>query len=282
MMRAVTLADDKVRELLNGYTVPCYASNDEFDPKKRRKLSQEDLDIWMSKIHAATLNAGFDSGNVCVYILSPDGKPVDGIIVAQACQPNVLIPRLEAAIKKHNVKKGDPLIKPALLSNPPKVKEDSRVAHLVARCTERAWMPTPAENCIVFDPEKQKKLLPGGNEKVGASWEIDKDVALEILCRFLPNIENTHFRIDRFKSHSLKATVVSIEKGTARARVEGSFEFKHDFYPGRPETANTSEGNVVGYIDFDPAQRNLKSLKLLAPAAKYGDMRFTVAVSSEP
>ena len=48
----------------------------------------------------------------------------------------------------------------------------------------------------------------------------------------------------------------------------------HRFYPGR-EDGNIVDATVVGYLDFEPATRRVRRLRLVTDRASYGQGRWT-------
>ena len=66
-------------ELLNGYFVPVYTSNDEVPgPADIAKKERAERD----RVYRAFLAAKLPAGSVHVYVLSPDAKPLGSIHVA--------------------------------------------------------------------------------------------------------------------------------------------------------------------------------------------------------
>jgi hypothetical protein len=79
----------------------------------------------------------------------------------------------------------------------------------------------------------------------------------------------------------LHGTIESVEGRTARARIEGRVRMTHRFYPGR-EDGNMVDAPIVGYLDFDPATRQVIRLRLVTDGASYGRGTLDVAVLSVP
>ena len=82
-MRAGPLSNPKVIELLNGYFVPVYTSNDFISgPADSSKEEQKERE----RVYRAFLEAKLSAGSVHVYVLSPDAVPLGSIHVAHACE----------------------------------------------------------------------------------------------------------------------------------------------------------------------------------------------------
>ncbi len=83
--------------LLNGYFVPVYVSGADYD-EKRGAASPEEKKEYARLYHAA-IGKKLSTGTVHVYIISPQGDPIDSIHVAAASAEKV-IDTLKQTIKK--------------------------------------------------------------------------------------------------------------------------------------------------------------------------------------
>jgi hypothetical protein len=273
-VRAGPLSDKKVVALLNSYFVPVYASNDD--------LSADNPGHRWIIIEAK--RAGFAAGTVCDYICSADGKVIDALNVPAASMPDRMAAQLKAIVKKLGTKKGQPLVKPTPQSRPPKTEPGALVLHLTARYLPAGgtWRRLPAEDWIVLDRPEWEKLLPTAEPRKGLSWELDKAVGAKLLKHFYPPTENNDLATDRIDRQSLKATIVALEKGVARARIDGSLKLQHSFNGRGGKGASVVEATLVGYLDFEPGKHHVKSLRLVTDQATYLIGSFGVAVRSAP
>jgi hypothetical protein len=278
-MRAGPLSDTKVIDLLNKYFVPVYAVNEDYagaGPAPREEKAE------YQRIYRTALEAGMSTGTVHVYLLAPDGKPIDTLHVAEAARTERLVGLLEKTIKRLNVAEGEPLVKAAPQSVAPRAEAGSLVLHLTARPLGGggSWDGV-SENWIVLAPDEVKKLLPHGPVAAGTAWDLDRAVGATLLRPFYPVTENNDLSKNRIDRQVLKATVVSAEGGLVRARIEGSLKMKHTFYPGR-EDDNFVEATVAGYLDFEPDKQSVRTLRLVTDRATYGGGKFGVALRSLP
>ena len=98
------------------------------------------------------------------------------------------------------------------------------------------------------------------------------------LKHFYPPTENNELATNRIDRQALKATVVSLREGMARARIDGSLKMKHSFDQRGDDYF--VEAVLVGFVDFDPVKKQIKSLRLVTDKATYFKGDFGVAVRS--
>lgn len=274
-MRAGPLSNSKVISLLNRYFVPVYAVNE--DHRQNGAAPREEKAEYnriLNESHAAKLS----TGTVHVYILNPEGHPIDSLHVAEAAKTERLVELAEDVIGRLGVREGQAVSAPAAQCVRPSCEAGSLAFHLTARSLDGrgAWSEFPVENWIVLDQNEWKKLLPASGVRAGDVWEIDRDAASRLLTHFYPATENNDVSKNRFERASLKATVVSVEGGLARARIEGELRMHHSFY--HKEDGKIVEATVVGFMDFDPEKQTLGSLNLVTDKATYGGGSFGIAM----
>ena len=321
-MRASSLSNKKIIDLLNRYFVPVTidgvylnqnAASQADEKKAYREVFQK---FYQANKDAKDGQPKFSVGTVHAYILAPDGRAVDSLHVADAAQPAKLLEMLEKAREKLKAAAGEPLGKFTPLSAAPKIEADSLLLHLTARYLtaknqanarkdiddalvpmqasglgngQGGWHSLPSEDWLVLDKDDCTKLLPSGQVSAGKSWDIDSKVSEKILTRFYPTTELNDLAKNRLDKQSLRGTVIAVEKGIARARIDGTLKMKHPFYPNRDDE-NSVEATIVGVIEFATsatAQPRIRSMQLVTEKASYGDhakkaQPFGVAVRSLP
>jgi hypothetical protein len=276
-MRAGPLSNTRVISLLNRFFVPVYAANEDYREGGLQPAEEKaEYNRIFKEAHAAKLSVG----TVHVYLLSPAGHPVDSLHVATAAKTDRLIDLLERTVKTLNVREGKAVVSPSCQSSPPKCASDSLVLHLTSRSLDGrgAWSDFPVEDWIVLSRDECEKLLPRSQLKEGGSWEVDKKVSARVLSHFYPPTENNDVSKNRFERQSLKATVVSVQNGAVRARIEGGLKMQHSFY--HKEDGKAVEATAVGFIEFEPASATIRSFRLVTDQATYGGGTFGVAVRS--
>src|SRR5262249_2789018 len=184
------------------------------------------------------------AAEVAGYILGPDGHVLSTLRLPEIEETPRLLAWLERA-KRSAAKPGPALARPAPQSLPPQAKADALVLHLTARylsATEvkrpsssgggddfdrylalvlerlRAVSRLPAEDWVVLDKTEWVKLLPPADAQVGSAWDIDPEVADKLLRYFRPSTTNNDPSMRKLVARELKATLLSVENGVARAR----------------------------------------------------------------
>lgn len=285
-MRAGPLSKPDVIDTLNRHFVPAYTSMEDYHEGGAAPPEEK---AAYRKIYLAALESKLSAGSVHAYVVTPDGKPIDSLHVAQAAAGTNLLDMLNRAVKRLDVPAGEPVVKPKSQAACPDA-EDQRngglVLHLVSRAEGTgpgggSWHGFPGENWVVLSREEAAKFLPpaGG----AAAWEIDRAAASKVLTHFYPQTENNDVSTNRIDRVSLKATLLPNDgEATRRARIDGTLRMKHTFYPKR-EDNRFVDARIVGYLEFDPAAGRVKTLALTTDGATYGDTKFDVAVrSAEP
>ena len=282
-MRAGPLSRTDVSQLLNSHFVPVYTSNEDY--RDNGSAPPEERAAYQ-KIYRAALEAKLSAGTVHAYVLTPDGQPVDSLHVADAARTDNLMKMLRRAVERHKVPAGETLVKPKAQSSPPRPADGSLVLHLTARAegtnpSDNAWHAYPSEDWIILSAADQEKFLPPAGQtepKTGTTWEVDRSAATKVLTHFYPQTENNDVRKNEIERVALKATVVSVSGGVARARLDGSLRMIHPFY--HKKANDVVDATVVGYVDFDPGSRQVKTLKLTTERATYRGRGFDVGVET--
>ena len=315
-MRASSLSNSKVIDLLNNHFVPVnadgvfYKANANVLAEEKAAFEQIFQDFY--RLNQKNQEAGkpmLSVGTVHAYVLTPNGKPFASVHVG-AATPERVLGMLKHAVAELKVPEGKPVVHPAPQAVCPCKKADVLVLHLTARYlvpreqpearkdvdgkyvpaalklgTARSgqWNAVPSEDWLEWDRPEWTKLLPSGKAAPGDSWDMDKQLASQLLTHFYPTTENNDLSTNRIDQQSLKGKVVSVKDGIVHARIDGSLKMKHAFYPGRDDQ-NFVSATIVGYVDFDQDKPRIRTLRLVTDHATYGgdSTHFGVAVRSMP
>jgi hypothetical protein len=273
----VPLSDTRVIDLLNRSFIPVYLANQDYrddgcaPPEEKAELR---------RIHKEGHAAKLSVGSVHAYVLAPDGRLVDSMHVANAFKVDRLLPMLEGTVRKLKTASGEPVLKPAPQSIS-KPEPGCLLLHITARYLQRKgddyvlvesaggdWSAFPGEDWVSLEQSQWLKLLPSRQVRVGDTWDLDRNVAAEILNHFYPPTENNDLAKNRIDEQSLKATVVAVEKGITRARIDGKLKMKHPFY--HKDDDRFVEATLAGFMEFDPNKKQIRSFQFVTDEATYG------------
>lgn len=292
-MRASSLSNDKVIDLLNHFFVPVYLSNEDF---AKGGCAPEDERKELQRIFRESLDAKRSAGSVHVYLMGPDGKAFNSMHVASAYKVEKMIAMLDAGVEQYKVPAGRTLFPPGPQSRHPKCAPESLVLHLVARNVVKegddvvptktklgetrsaGWGSYPSEDWIVFSKEDAAKLLPRGEVAKGTTWNLDAELAGRFLTHFYPTTENNDVQKNKIQKQELKGTVTTIKNGVARASLTGHLTMEHWFY--HKADGNVVDARLLGYMDFEPATGRVLALRLITEDATYSRRPFGVALRS--
>jgi hypothetical protein len=251
-----------------------------------------------NRIYREAAKAKLSSGTVHVYILASDGHCIDSQHVATASKVEELTVMLERTISKLKTPEGQVLVKPCPQSAPGTRDANTLVLHLTARYLRRqgddyivpkvnlgetragGWAGYPGEDWISFTRAEASKFLPAGTVTPGASWDIDKETAANLLHHFYPPTENNDIRKNVIDEQTLKATVLTHQDGVIQARLDGRLKMKHPFYHKPDE--QVVEATLVGFLEFEASTKTIRALQLVTDQASYGRQVFGVAVRLTP
>ncbi len=276
-MRAGPLSNSKVIALLNRSFVPVYAVNEEYAPKGPAPAEEK---AERERIFKEGYEHHWSVGTVHVYVLRPDGHLFGTLHVAEAARGENLLALLEQAVGELKPASGPPVVPPAPQSRQPACEKDSLTLHLVARSLDGrgAWSDFPVEDWIVLSHAETQKFLGPERFATVTAWDIDNEIATKLLTHFYPATENNDVTKNKFERESLRATVVASDGGVARARIDGGLKMEHWFYH-KPD-GKFVEATVVGFVDFDPARKEIRSLRLVTDEATYGGGKFAIGLRS--
>jgi hypothetical protein len=244
-----------------------------------RGTAPEDEKKAYQKIYHAALAKKLSTGTVHVYVLSPDGDPIDSIHVAHASTEKV-IATLKGAVEKLGTRAGKELVEPKPQATGPRPAEGELILHLVARGVPGKvagfWQELPGEDFIAYSREEWKKFLPPGGTATGVSCDIDRDVALKLLNYFYPSTENNDIAKNEIEQWSMKATPIA----EGRVRLDATLRMKHPFYHRKDEAR--VDAVAVGVLEFDSARSAIRKFRMATQSATYNGGTFGVAVREVP
>jgi hypothetical protein len=265
-MRVSSLSDDRVIRLVSKNFVPVWHSRDnyqmgELPREEREEIERIDRD---KKLH------GLEGGNVCVYLLRPDGAVVASLPVQRASNPDHLVPFLEKFIadEKLTPRKADAARATAAAprATRPKTAEGSLLLHTWVRHDDKGPNRGTSQDWVTWTAADWKSLVPDAGARAGVSWEVPRDVAYKLFERCYPPGPHWKAQESKVASGELKATAVAVSKDEVRVKLEGKLEVLFP-YTGK-ETDPRTKARVVGYLRYDPARQVVTSFALVSEEAE--------------
>jgi hypothetical protein len=262
--------------MLNQYFVPVYTSNEVTGPQGSGPAEER---AARNQIIQEFVKAQRGTGDVHVYILSPDAKPLASLDIGTAMDTGRLLAALQQVVQKLGTKQGEPVAPPQSQSRPASKPPGALVLHLTARgFNTGSWREFPAENWVVLSSPEWQKMLPPGNATTGEKWQIHPVLSRKLLTNFYPQTEDTS-SVDRNRidNQSLTATVLETKNGTVLVRLDGLLRMHRSFYPGRSDYKPV-EARLVGFMDINLAGRRIESMALVTEKGRYGAEDFGAAL----
>jgi RNA polymerase sigma-70 factor (ECF subfamily) len=267
--RGGPLSDPRIIELLNSRYVPVYENSH---------------DKELSRVYQDSLKAGLGGGTEYLYILDSDGRVIDAHHICTARTPDVL-----ELLEKHAMgAPGGPLTLPSPQDAAPAA--GAPLLHVTSRYLDakgdvekgkKDYHAFPAEEWLELSPADAAALVPNPAAPLNASWSVDLAVAARLLSRVYPLTGNM---IDPEKNQiqtaGLRATVIAGRRDTAWIRLDGRVAMDHAFMADRDH--RSVESAMTGYIEYNRAEKKIRTLRMVTDSAVYGRENFAVAVRSVP
>ena len=267
--------------------MPVWVSLDDYGAAKKSPDEAAEL----RRIRAAASRKGLVAGNVNVYLLDPDGEPIDSMGVSQAMEPQNLLPLLQRVVRDKNLRPRDARLVKASAGSPPAPAPQTPgglLLHVwtrylppaeVEKGTTDDWVELTAEECAA--------LLPEGRAAVGSSREVPAPVAEKIARFFYPAVVSYDARESKVRRAAFTATVAAASPRETQLSLRGTVELDHS-------RDGTIDGRVtaalVGWLRFDPQKRAVTSLQMVSQKADYvwhwegrpSPSRLAIVVESTP
>ncbi len=275
-MRAGPLSSPKVVETLNRHFVPVYLSNEDY---AEDGPAPEDERHERDRVLRESAAKGLSTGTVHVYILDPNGNAADSAHVAEGAKLDVLTGLLDRNIRRFRPEPGPPVVAPRAQATPPGHEPGGLTLHLVARSLDGrgAWGGVVPEDWFTLSADEARGLTADA-PAVGKAWETSPALAALLLERFYPATENNDLRKNSIERAAIRAEVVAVGDGVARARLVGDLRMGHPFY--HKQDGMVVEARVLGFVEFDAQTRAVRSLRMATESATYNDGTFGVALRS--
>ncbi len=266
-MRVSSLSDDKVIDLLTKYFVPVWVSREHYQLAPPSDEEQDELE----RIDRDRAKRGLEGGTVCVYVLAPDGAVSATMRVQKAYKPENLAPFLQKIVDDEKLApRSDEAIRATAAAPRPPAKpatEGGMVLNVWTRFDDPKSNRGTAQDWVEWTADEWAALAPAAGAKPGDARTLPRDAAARLFRRLYPPTGRWDAHDCEFAGGGLTATVVSVEDGEVRLRLEGDVELK---YPVLDKQASGKvTARLIGAARYDPAKRVFTSFVLTSETAEY-------------
>lgn len=263
-MRASSLSNKDVIELLSSYFVSVWLSTDDFELTPKERKETEAYLRYQKQAKAQGLSAG----TVQVYIIMPDGTLRTTLHVAKAMQAENLRSLLAKTVEECVLEP-----RSAGARRPPQMRPRRRAQekdgvefHVMVRNlgprantgVAETWVSVTAAECAQFAPRELRKDL---------SWSIPAETTNKIYRQFFPPMPNYKPERSEVKESSLTATVAAVDGERALVRLRGTLHMKHSMTV--QEGDSDVRARISGYALVNGKTRTLQELGLVTDDADF-------------
>jgi hypothetical protein len=265
-MRVSSLSDDRVLGLLSRYFIPCWASRDAYQLEASRAEQEELLRIDRSR-----LRQKLEGGNVCVYILAPDGEVAATLPVQRAYRPENLLPFLEKLIKDQGIQPRSPETIRATRTPPREAarphSDGGLLLHVFTRLEDAGPNRGVSQDWVDLTAVEWLAFVPPPDARPETAWKVSPTIANKLYQCFYPPGPHWSSADSKVASGNLTARVVSVTAQKIIVKLTGSLEL---IYPARGLKADGRvTARVVGVIHCDPARKVITNFSLVSEEAEH-------------
>lgn len=265
-MRASSLSNKQVIELLGKHFVPVFVAKDDSRELQPCKTDLEEL----ARISRECRQRSLDAGTVCVYIVHPDGSMLATQMVQKASKPENLIPLLKDIIAKEKVepRQSGSSFRAATLRKKVQPKtDDGVILHVYTRFDGNRANYGLSEDWVELTADEWAAFLPKEGSKTGASWPVPEKVAEKLFRTFFPPGPNWDARQGQVRKAALTATLTTGNAKSAELALRGQVELSYPF--AGPDTDGKVTAKLVGVVRTDARRKALTTFALVSEDAQF-------------
>jgi hypothetical protein len=263
-MRASSLSDARVIDLVSKYFVPVSVSRDDY----QREPRDADEKAELVRLDRERARRGLKGGNVCVFVVAANGDVLTTQPVQLAYKPENLLPLLQSIIAEQKLgPRGEEAIQ-ASAAKPADTKpktDGGRFVHIWTSLDtggNRGLSNDRAE----LTAAQCKAFLPPVDAKPGTSWDIPEEIAHKLFQNGYPPGPQWMTKDAKVLKGTLKATLAAVSDKEAHIELSGEMILK--FPVGKP-TEGRITAHFVGAARVNRKKQTLRSLELVSEQAEY-------------
>ena len=265
-MRASSLSDKRVIDMISRYFVPVWLSRDNYQKDPRSKAEAAEI----HRIDVDKQKRGLKGGTVCVYLIAPDGAVRATMPVQQAYKADNLLPFLKEFIEKEKLEPRDAEAVQASAAKRKTVQPQSKgglVLHVRTKNEGPRADYGTGEDWVELTADEWKSFVPKADARTGDSQKVAEKVVDKLFKHFYPPAANWKVADGTLVSRSLTATALSVSDKEVRVSLRGSVELSHPF--GGANSPGTITAKLVGVLRYDPKQKDVTSFVMASEEAKF-------------
>src|SRR5215468_1870668 len=265
-MRASSLSDERVIELISRYFVPVRLSRDNYQLAARSDAERAEI----RRIDLDKRKRGLQGGTVCVYMLAPDGAVLATLPVHQAHDPNILVPFLKQIIEKERLEPRNPEAVQASAAHRRAVRprtEGGLILHVRTKNEGPRASYGVSEDWVELTAGECKTFVPAADPRAGDLVRVPEKVVDKLFQRFYPPGPNWKVADSTVLSRALTVTVLAVTEKEVRVGLRGSVELSHPF--GGADSPGRVTANLVGVLRYDLIRKAVTSFAMESEEAKF-------------
>jgi hypothetical protein len=264
-MRVSSLSNAKVIDLISKYFVPVWYSRDNYQLSGRDPAEQAEV----LRIDRLAQGKG---GNVCVFLLDPEGSLVGVQMVQLASKPENLIPFLQRVVEEKKLTPRDPAAvraSAAAARTAPKAKaKDSLMVHVWTRFEGNRADYGLSQDWVELSAAEAAAFIPPGGVRVGYAWKVPDAVADKLYRYFYPPGPNWSVQGSEVVDRSLTATVAAITAGETQINLRGTLKLSFSFANSK-DTAGQVTATLAGVARHNHQRNALTALEMISEEGRY-------------
>lgn len=265
-MRASSLSNRDVIQLVSQYFVPALLSRDDYGVA--RKSRAEDAEYRRIQTTAGRL--GLSNGNVSIFILDPDGTPIATMPVTKALATDQLVAMLRKVIQDKNLKPRSAAAVRATrrpLGGPfAPQSQGGLMVHVWSRFLTNEVDKGVAEDWVELTPADWAALVPPEGTKVHTSWVAAGKLTDKLFPYCYPPMCEYFVGSSKIRTAKLTASLSAVSAGEMHVSLQGTLELDHS-------RDGTVQGRVnaqfIGLAVYDRTRKAVTSLRLVSEKAGY-------------
>lgn len=274
-MRVGPLSNKQFIKYLHQHFVPVFVSNQEYAAGEHGTTELEHL----VTIRQKTVAKGMRTATVQIYLLSPDGEPIDIMVVRDALDIRRLMSFMRRNVTAMNVEPGKQLIASQdsdawIQRSAPKIQPRQLTLRFAAQY--RPHQKIMVEDFVTLDQDEWSTFVPPKDGD--ANWAIPDKVARKILVRVYPYALNWDHDTDQIKQVRLVAKVIERNDLETLIALRGELAMTHYRYVKTSLEAVTSK--LTGYVriampeKLGAEQSKKPEIRIITEGARFGALAF--------